>query len=147
MDPITDDIWLGAIGAANDHELLEKTGITYMVSLGCVPDVMPKCIKEHLKIDVEDVPSAELTPHFKTACEFIEKALNEKQKVLVHCNMGISRSASIVVAYFIKAKAMLMSEARDFVKSKRNQIDPNIGFLMQLEEWDEEINNREPEQE
>ena len=78
MDPITDDIWLGAIGAANDHKLLEKTGITSLVSLGCVPDVMPKCIKEHLKIDVEDVPSAELTPHFKTACEFIEKGLNEK---------------------------------------------------------------------
>ena len=64
MDPVTDDIWLGAIGAANDHELLEKTGITYMVSLGCVPDVMPKCIKEHLKIYVKDVASAELETHF-----------------------------------------------------------------------------------
>ena len=115
-----------------------------MVSLGCQPDAMPECVKEHLKIDVEDLPTADLEPHFPTACDFIHACLKANGRVLVHCNMGISRSASIVIAYLCKANGTLMKEARDFVKGKRAQIDPNVGFLMQLEEWDEQVNNRQP---
>ena len=119
MDHIVEGVWLGSLQAANDSELLEKEGITYMVSLGCQPDNMPACVKEHLKIDVEDLPTADLEPHFPTACDFIHACVKQNGKVLVHCNMGISRSASIVIAYLCKANGTLMKEARDFVKSKR----------------------------
>jgi protein phosphatase slingshot len=47
--------------------------------------------------------------------------------------MGISRSASVVIAYVMKAKNWNLNKALTFVKNKRNCIKPNENFLKQLE--------------
>lgn len=47
--------------------------------------------------------------------------------------MGISRSASVVIAYVMKAKNWNLQKALTFVKNKRNCIKPNENFLKQLE--------------
>lgn len=47
--------------------------------------------------------------------------------------MGISRSASVVIAYVMKAYDWNLEKALEFVKTKRNCIKPNSGFLKQLE--------------
>ena len=54
-------------------------------------------------------------------------------KVLVHCKMGVSRSASVVIAYAMKAHNWNMQKAHKFVKNKRTCIKPNTGFMRQLE--------------
>lgn len=57
----------------------------------------------------------------------------EGSKVLVHCKMGISRSASVVIAYVMKAKNWNLHKALTYVKNKRTCIKPNENFLKQLE--------------
>lgn len=47
--------------------------------------------------------------------------------------MGISRSASVVIAYVMKAYDWNLERALEFVKTKRGCIKPNSGFLKQLE--------------
>jgi protein phosphatase slingshot len=49
--------------------------------------------------------------------------------------MGVSRSASVVIAYAMKAYNWNMQEAIDFVKEKRSCIKPNTAFLSQLETY------------
>ena len=49
-----------------------------------------------------------------------------------HCAAGVSRSASILIAYLMREKKMKYQEAHDFVKSKRSIIIPNSGFVQQL---------------
>ena len=61
--------------------------------------------------------------------------------------MGISRSASIVIAYLIKTQKLTCQEARELCQARRPIVQPNVGFLMQLEEWDEKVNNRQYNQE
>ncbi|KAG0416073.1 hypothetical protein HPB47_006749, partial [Ixodes persulcatus] len=56
-------------------------------------------------------------------------------KVLVHCKMGISRSASVVIAYVMKAYDLDLDQALEFVKRRRSCIKPNSGFLKQLETY------------
>jgi len=46
----------------------------------------------------------------------------------VHCAAGVSRSASIVIAYLMKINHWTFENAYSFVKSKRKIIDPNFGF-------------------
>ena len=46
--------------------------------------------------------------------------------------MGISRSASIVIAYIMYKNKMPFNEAFDFVSKKRKVISPNTGFKDQL---------------
>lgn len=57
--------------------------------------------------------------------------------VLVHCYAGMSRSATIVMAYLIKEKHMNLMDAYTFVKGKRN-IMPNPHFMKQLMKYEKE---------
>lgn len=59
----------------------------------------------------------------------------EGSKVLVHCKMGVSRSASVVIAYAMKAYNWPFKKAFDYVQSKRTCIKPNKHFILQLETY------------
>lgn len=48
-----------------------------------------------LHIQLEDADHANLLPHFTKAINFINCALHNHSKVLVHCAAGISRSATV----------------------------------------------------
>ena len=50
---------------------------------------------------------------------------------------GVSRSASIVIAYLIRNHHMTYNEAFKFVKSKRACVKPNSGFVKCLRAWEE----------
>lgn len=56
-------------------------------------------------------------------------------KVLVHCAMGRSRSATLVLAYLMIYKNMTVVDAIEQV-SRHRCILPNRGFLKQLRELD-----------
>lgn len=55
--------------------------------------------------------------------------------MLVHCKMGVSRSASVVIAYAMKAYNWDFKEAFEYVKQKRSCIKPNSSFISQLETY------------
>ena len=50
--------------------------------------------------------------------------------------MGISRSASVVIAYAMKAFGMSLDEAVAEVKRKRSCIKPNKSFVVQLKTYE-----------
>lgn len=50
---------------------------------------------------------------------------------MVHCKVGASRSATIVIAFLMIKRHMTVQEAVRMVRSKR-EIAPNEGFLQQL---------------
>lgn len=57
-------------------------------------------------------------------------------KCLVHCKMGVSRSASTVIAYAMKEFGWTLDKAYNFVKQKRSVTRPNPGFMRQLAEYE-----------
>lgn len=57
-------------------------------------------------------------------------------KVLVHCLMGISRSATFVAAYLMMKKNMSTKDAL-FTLRKQREVRPNTGFLVQLLQLEE----------
>lgn len=56
-------------------------------------------------------------------------------KCLVHCKMGVSRSASTVIAYAMKEYGWNLDRAYDYVKERRTVTKPNPSFMRQLEEY------------
>lgn len=56
-------------------------------------------------------------------------------KCLVHCKMGVSRSASTVIAYAMKEYGWDLDTAFDYVKDRRAVTKPNPSFMKQLEEY------------
>jgi len=70
-------------------------------------------------------------PYFDQAADYINRALQQGGKVLVHCREGISRSATVVLAFLMIHRNMTVQEAVRTVRKNR-QIIPNEGFLKQL---------------
>ena len=66
---------------------------------------------------------------------FTDAVKSNGGKVFVHCQAGISRSATVCIAYIMQSKKMSLKEAYKFVKSKRPIISPNLNFMGQLTEY------------
>lgn len=90
---------------------------------------------DYYNVRVYDDEKTDLLKHWDNTFRYISRAKMEGSKVLVHCKMGISRSASVVVAYAMKAYNWDFGQAIQHVKEKRNCIKPNKAFVSQLETY------------
>ncbi|KAJ8698967.1 hypothetical protein PTI98_005614 [Pleurotus ostreatus] len=126
---IKDQLYLGNLAAAQSVDLRKKIGITHIVSV--CPEY-PSTGPNHLAIAVHDSEYENLLIHLPNACRFIQAAMDNGGKVLVHCVMGISRSTTVVCAYLMKTRRMSPSSAIRFVRRWRPCVHPNYGFVRQL---------------
>lgn len=129
-------LYLGDIHMATNKEELARLGITDFITVETKrlqASELAQTVKNYLFFSVMDHPKQDILSHFETSNEFIETALkNPSNKVYVHCMAGISRSATLVIAYIMKTRSMNYSEAFEFVSQKRRVVDPNEGFVRQL---------------
>ena len=126
---------LGGYHAAAPDFLL-RAGVTHV--LNCL-DATAVAGGAHatLTLDLEDVPEQRLP--LRAAAAFIAAALAEPAAVvLVHCAMGVSRSAACVVAHLLRAEGGTVEGALKSVRAARPQAAPNEGFLEQLCAWEAE---------
>ncbi|XP_059215566.1 dual specificity phosphatase 29-like [Centropristis striata] len=87
-------------------------------------------------VEADDKPSFNISPYFCPATQFIHEALSDPQNnVLVHCVMGRSRSATLVLAYLMMKHSLTVVDAIEHVRQRRC-ILPNHGFLRQLRSLD-----------
>ncbi|KAG5519360.1 hypothetical protein PMAC_001986 [Pneumocystis sp. 'macacae'] len=61
-----------------------------------------------------------------------KKSIQENKKVLIHCQCGISRSASLIIAYVMKSLGLNIDSAYSYVKDKSPWIGPNMSLIYQL---------------
>lgn len=126
---ITPKIYLTGLKGALDYERLRSLGIEHIVSIGCGKiHRLKNCPFTVSMIDLDDVPTASIMPYFDYIYE------RTKNKVtLFHCAMGISRSATMVIACLANEDPTYdVDRAYRFVKSQRPYIMPNPGFYKQL---------------
>ncbi|CAO3695883.1 unnamed protein product [Rhizopus stolonifer] len=80
-----------------------------------------------------------LVTELEKAVTMIEQARSAEQTILVHCQCGIARSATVVIAYVMKSLKLPMQEAYDYVKERSPVISPNLTLLFQLREYEQWI--------
>lgn len=85
--PPTGSLWLGSLSATMDKSVLHQQKITHVVQVLDVPwlPISEADGFECYKIDILDVPSADLRGHLEGACKDIDKALRSGKNTLVHC--------------------------------------------------------------
>lgn len=94
---------------------------------------------QHCHVPLDDNPSEDLLGKLSSALAFIQDSLNSGGKVYVHCVAGISRSASVVIAYFVQYHSMSLHAAFKFVEERRPLIRPNPGFCDQLVIFEKQV--------
>ncbi|XP_065815505.1 dual specificity phosphatase 29-like [Labrus bergylta] len=91
---------------------------------------------QYYGVEADDKPTFNISQFFRPAAQFIHEALGHPEnKVLVHCVMGRSRSASLVLAYLMMKQSLTVVDAIEHVRQRRC-ILPNHGFLKQLRALD-----------
>lgn len=83
--------------------------------------------------------NSRLVSDFTHLTDIIDEALNDNKKVLIHCQCGISRSASLVIAYFMKIRHCDYNEAYMELKKKAPSISPNLSLIYELMEWGQHL--------
>ena len=128
MNKITDKVYLGDCFGAEDEASIKAHKITHVLS--CMGHLSPKYKDTSIVrkiIELEDTETQNIFQYFRDSIKFIEKS----NIVFVHCFAGVSRSAALVIAYFMWKNKMTFKESLNFVSKHRN-IGPNIGFRKQL---------------
>eukprot|EP01071_Lankesteria_metandrocarpae_P006365 Lankesteria_metandrocarpae@DN4329_c0_g1_i1.p1 len=140
MHEIITNLYLGGLRDRRDNEVLKTCSIRGVVTC-CTQwearDVIypppggtatiPLC-----HVDVADSGVEPISEFFNDAADFIDKFLNRGESVLVHCKSGVSRSATVILCYLVTRKNFSLHDAFFHVRSKREVVSPNMGFMRQL---------------
>eukprot|EP01084_Bolivina_argentea_P139105 244744_1 len=159
-------LYLGGASHASNYQIFQDLNITHCVNVTThvkchFKDKTPKI--KYLNIKIDDMYYEKIDKYFETAHRFINNALYDidsefidtnpfameqndialkrikDRVVLVHCQGGVSRSASIVISYLMKTKNMKMMDAMDYVSDRRSVICPNHGFRKQLKQYETQL--------
>jgi len=140
------DIFLGPKRAAEPHSRGEliRAGVKGIVN--CTNRVRCHFRSDGIKycvVSVNDEVGADILSFLEGATTFVHAILCDKQNVVVHCEMGVSRSATVVMAYLIRFHQRTREDAYIHVKKRRPRINPNQGFWHQLQKFEEQWYRRD----
>ena len=131
---ITDSLYLGSAASAKS-DVLSALDITHVVSVidRAMPEKYHSSI-QRLHCSIPDSTEVDLTPTMHAALPFIASAIEEGGRVLVHCERGASRSASVVTAYLMASQhgPSDLQSTLETIKAARPCVRPNEGFMSQL---------------
>lgn len=125
-------LYLGSQDAVNLENIIEFK-LTHILSIGIPMPFVEEIVPKNKFIPCLDLPETNLFDGIlQEAIKFIESSRSSMGRVLVHCNAGVSRSVSVVIGYLMLHQGMSFSSSYALVKSKRECIQPNVGFIKQL---------------
>uniref|UniRef100_A0AAR2KPS2 protein-serine/threonine phosphatase n=1 Tax=Pygocentrus nattereri TaxID=42514 RepID=A0AAR2KPS2_PYGNA len=132
---ILDYLYLGSEWNAANFEELQKNNVGYILNVTMeIDNFFPESFT-YMNIRVYDVEATDLLSHWNNTYMFISEARKNGQAVLVHCKMGVSRSASTVIAFLMKQQGWSLDYALSHVRERRPIVQPNEGFLRQLQTY------------
>lgn len=127
------NVWIGGVNAAKDRQFLQQQGIVGILDVGSTNRRYFPGIR-YSKFDVGDNLEAPIELFFDPGADFID-LVRPDGAVLVHCQAGLSRSATIVAAWLIRKFNMPADAALELIRKFRPEIRPNSGFYSKLKEY------------
>jgi protein-tyrosine phosphatase len=134
---INNNLYLCGITAVQYKQVYEilDIGAIFTIGQNLKPIILDNIA--HYILPIEDHESTQFDfSIIDTIHEFISKNI----KCIVHCQMGVSRSVSIVMAYLMKYENKSYYDSLHYVKKCRKCASPNPGFVKQLIEFEKTVN-------
>lgn len=139
LSQITDALYLGARPGPEHVQALKDAGVTHVVSSLSEGERAKMAFLSRdfqtLFLPAQDSIHQDLAAHFPTLWDFASSAQRAQPdaKLLVHCQVGVSRSATLVIALLMQRHHTRFFETFCDVRAKRVHILPNVGFAAQLQ--------------
>ncbi|KAK9343335.1 hypothetical protein V1522DRAFT_236349 [Lipomyces starkeyi] len=89
---------------------------------------------------IQDDGIDSLSKSIEDCLAFIDEGYRLDEPTLVHCRVGVSRSATVCIAEVMRRERMSLPRAYLFVRARRLNviIQPNLRFMYELMKWEEE---------
>lgn len=144
---VCDGLYIGNLGSAGNRRFLQTNSITHIVNLAADGPDAPETVKnnecfrdepgfEYWSINIADQNEGgfKLMEALREGgcLKFIYESLQAKHRVLCHCHKGVSRSATVCVAYLVEYKGKSLDEAMAMCRRSRRCIKVNEGFMSAL---------------
>ncbi|KAK6352745.1 tyrosine/serine/threonine protein phosphatase pps1 [Orbilia brochopaga] len=138
-------MYLGNLGHANNPEMLKELGIKRILSIGEFTNwsreeeaAWPATHIMKLE-NIQDNGVDPLTCRLDQCLEFIDAGKQAGEATLVHCRVGVSRSATICIAEVMKRLKLSVPRAYCYVRARRLNviIQPHLRFMYELLKWEE----------
>lgn len=136
MTEIIPHLFVGSHDNANDQWELEENGITHVLSL-YKKSTVDYVWKEQFLMD--DRGRTDLKEVLDKVYKFIELGHRDGNSVLVHCQLGQNRSATLVIAFLMRSKKMTLFRAHKKVKDLRPLVHINTLYAKKLLELEMEL--------
>jgi dual specificity MAP kinase phosphatase len=170
---VTDYMYLGNLGHANNQGLLKEMGIRQILSVGetatweegelenwgpenimvvqrvqdngvdPLTEEFERCLA-FIGRSIFIFPHLLFMPSSRRACNanhIIDRGRKNKIATLVHCRVGVSRSATICIAEVMRSLWLSFPRAYCFVRARRLNviIQPHLRFSYELLKWEERL--------
>ena len=139
MTYISHGIYIGSEFDAKNLDGLKSERIEYIVNVTSHVPLYHSEQMHYCHLPADDTQKQNLLVYFDQAHGFIQQAIENNNRVLVHCVAGISRSPVIVISFLMRYAQMSMNDAYELVKRKRSIIAPNLNFMGQLLQYEKKL--------
>jgi len=150
---VMDYLYVGDKKAAKSKSLLERLGITDIINVtppkkqGGIHNIFETDTRfTYFRCPCVDSDVEDLSPYFKPCIQFIDNARKKGHSVLVHCQLGQSRSVTVILAYMISLKPWDLKKAYTHLKTIRPKVKPKANFLRQLIHFENQQKLQQPPQ-
>lgn len=139
---VHDGLWVGARPVPRDVPTLRERGVTHVVS--CLEPADHDGVAflaahfHHDMVAVRDSRDVDLAASFDAFCALADRARADGA-LLVHCEKGVSRSATLAISAVMQRDRVGFAEAFERVRAGRGGVRPNIGFASQLYRLEREL--------
>ncbi|KAL6937328.1 tyrosine protein phosphatase yvh1 [Hanseniaspora osmophila] len=153
MDKILGGIYCGSVQPIVDHTpLMAQYNITHILSVlkfNVIPEYLVRKSYTMKNVPIDDDETTDILQYINECNTFIDRCLfpdeieydpkkvdfkkiKQKSAIFIHCQAGVSRSVTIVVAYLMYRFGLSLKQALYAVKRKRSSAQPNESFMRQL---------------
>lgn len=107
--PILDYLYVSGMRVAQNLEMLREKNIQRIIN--CASGIIPNYFPAHftyLSLNLLDGKQEDLSWFICEVIQFILEGVKRNERILVHCEKGISRSSAFVIAYYMWSTGKLL---------------------------------------
>ncbi|OAA43068.1 Dual specificity phosphatase, catalytic domain protein [Metarhizium rileyi] len=105
------------------------------------PKANPLYLPEYIHIPWDH--NTDIAPDLMLLCETIDNRTKNGKNVLVHCQQGASRSASLIIAYGLyQFPELSVNDAYYAAQAKSRWISPNMKLMYSLQDFHKELSKK-----
>ncbi|KAI8149218.1 protein-tyrosine phosphatase-like protein [Fennellomyces sp. T-0311] len=127
-------LYLGNLNHATNPEMLKALGITHVVSVGEDANLDRSQFNLLFLDNLYDDGIDSIRSRLEETMRFVDEAYAQNSHCLIHCRVGVSRSAAITICYVMHHLKFTLVQAYLYVRARRLNviIQPNLKFMYEM---------------